>query len=98
MLSSRYGVVSCIKQKTGYEMRFSDWSSDVCASDLLAIAFSVLVYIQSGLVTESIDLTMDEMRVLLIMALGVASFTACMFTHNFIEDDRMDKRMRRLLP
>lgn len=64
----------------------------------LAIAFSVLVYIQSGLVTETIDLTMDEMRVLLIMALGIASFTACMFTHNFIEDDRMDKRMRRLLP
>src|SRR3546814_3461575 len=23
------------KQKTAYEMRFSDWSSDVCSSDLL---------------------------------------------------------------
>src|SRR3546814_16083627 len=23
------------KQKTGYEMRISDWSSDVCSSDLL---------------------------------------------------------------
>src|SRR3546814_6884433 len=27
------------KQKTAYEMRISDWSSEVCSSDLLAIAF-----------------------------------------------------------
>src|SRR3546814_7562298 len=26
------------KQKTAYEMRISDWSSDVCSSDLRAIA------------------------------------------------------------
>src|SRR3546814_10913007 len=24
----------CFKQKTAYEMRISDWSSDVCSSDL----------------------------------------------------------------
>src|SRR3546814_12854148 len=24
----------CVKQKTAYEMRMSDWSSDVCSSDL----------------------------------------------------------------
>src|SRR3546814_15230489 len=32
--------MSCIfffKQKTAYEMRISDWSSDVCSSDLQAI-------------------------------------------------------------
>src|SRR3546814_7152036 len=30
------------KQKTAYEMRISDWSSDVCSSDLvLAIAFDL---------------------------------------------------------
>src|SRR3546814_4377181 len=27
----------CFKQKTAYEMRISDWSSDVCSSDLSAI-------------------------------------------------------------
>src|SRR3546814_1360612 len=27
-------VVFCFKQKTAYEMRISDWSSDVCSSDL----------------------------------------------------------------
>src|SRR3546814_3729001 len=25
----------CFKQKTAYEMRISDWSSDVCSSDLM---------------------------------------------------------------
>src|SRR3546814_9236346 len=28
------------KQKTAYEMRISDWSSDVCSSDLLGSVFS----------------------------------------------------------
>src|SRR3546814_19257044 len=28
------------KQKTAYEMRISDWSSDVCSSDLLVISIS----------------------------------------------------------
>src|SRR3546814_5752813 len=30
------------KQKTAYEMRISDWSSDVCSSDLLAPAMIAL--------------------------------------------------------
>src|SRR3546814_4559993 len=29
------GVFFFFKQKTAYEMRISDWSSDVCSSDLL---------------------------------------------------------------
>src|SRR3546814_3048772 len=28
------------KQKTAYELRISDWSSDVCSSDLVAIGFA----------------------------------------------------------
>src|SRR3546814_7560477 len=27
----------CCKQKTAYEMRISDWNSDVCSSDLLSL-------------------------------------------------------------
>src|SRR3546814_5008767 len=30
------------KQKTAYEMRISDWSSDVCSSDLTVIAYGAL--------------------------------------------------------
>src|SRR3546814_4455144 len=35
-----FDTVMCFfffKQKTAYEMRISDWSSDVCSSDLLAV-------------------------------------------------------------
>src|SRR3546814_14756534 len=28
-------MILCLKQKTAYEMRMSDWSSDVCSSDLI---------------------------------------------------------------
>src|SRR3546814_10823740 len=31
-------IVFFFKQKTAYEMRISDWSSDVCSSDLAAFA------------------------------------------------------------
>src|SRR3546814_1027118 len=31
------GFFFCFKQKTAYEMRISDWSSDVCSSDLLVM-------------------------------------------------------------
>src|SRR3546814_4191989 len=34
--SSLISVVVFFKQKTAYEMRISDWSSDVCSSDLAA--------------------------------------------------------------
>src|SRR3546814_2190741 len=36
-------VVLC-KQKTAYEMRISDWSSDVCSSDLNCLAGADEVY------------------------------------------------------
>src|SRR3546814_4986131 len=32
------------KQKTAYEMRISDWSSDVCSSDLAAAPFPHAIY------------------------------------------------------
>src|SRR3546814_4352336 len=35
------GVFFFFKQKTAYEMRISDWSSDVCSSDLSALLRSV---------------------------------------------------------
>src|SRR3546814_4871897 len=43
LLSVVFSFRSCFrlffffKQKTAYEMRISDWSSDVCSSDLLAL-------------------------------------------------------------
>src|SRR3546814_3413812 len=37
----------CIKQKTAYEMRISDWSSDVCSSDLVVLVSRIQVAIES---------------------------------------------------
>src|SRR3546814_4709843 len=39
-----YFVVFFFKQKTAYEMRISDWSSDVCSSDLVAHTPVALAY------------------------------------------------------
>src|SRR3546814_2557056 len=33
------------KQKTAYEMRISDWSSDVCSSDLLLVAMWIVTLV-----------------------------------------------------
>src|SRR3546814_18377169 len=38
-------VVFFFKQKTAYEMRISDWSSDVCSSDLV-VAFGKVAHYQ----------------------------------------------------
>src|SRR3546814_10433810 len=36
------------KQKTAYEMRISDWSSDVCSSDLFGVATARAISSASG--------------------------------------------------
>src|SRR3546814_2597561 len=44
------------KQKTAYEMRISDWSSDVCSSDLDAgDAFDVALAATPGDVDDDVD-------------------------------------------
>src|SRR3546814_3032379 len=50
------------KQKTAYEMRISDWSSDVCSSDLLVIDHSVMVdYAGSnGAFKKNVDLEYER--------------------------------------
>src|SRR3546814_4403643 len=46
------------KQKTAYEMRISDWSSDVCSSDLLTNDWSSLRFQPSLARQASEDLTL----------------------------------------
>src|SRR3546814_6556051 len=40
MFCNHFLMCFFFKQKTAYELRISDWSSDVCASDLYAIGAS----------------------------------------------------------
>src|SRR3546814_697971 len=54
------------KQKTAYEMRISDWSSDVCSSDLIGgvtdlYAFLLRMFYIDGIVAHA--LTADHLQV-----------------------------------
>src|SRR3546814_18319030 len=53
------------KQKTAYELRISDWSSDVCSSDLHAPAF-----IDQSDDLHEIDLILDHPDALALNLLG----------------------------
>src|SRR3546814_2284997 len=44
---SSYVIVVFFKQKTAYEMRISDWSSDVCSSDLIIMPMTIAWYLSS---------------------------------------------------
>src|SRR3546814_8965560 len=60
---SGLSCLSCFffKQKTAYEMRISDWSSDVCSSDLVEHPFDVLaIFDQLELIRDQLaDLAID---------------------------------------
>src|SRR3546814_7917661 len=43
------------KQKTAYEMRISDWSSDVCSSDLKLLDFGIARIIEEGIAGKGTD-------------------------------------------
>src|SRR3546814_4913549 len=52
----------CFKQKTAYDMRISDWSSDVCSSDLLQllVALEDLLHADRAVVVRLADVLRVE--------------------------------------
>src|SRR3546814_6129301 len=50
-------VICFFKQKTAYEMRISDWSSDVCSSDLTRNAEGIARTLDERHRTRRIDIT-----------------------------------------
>src|SRR3546814_11048214 len=93
------------KQKTAYEVRISDWSSDVCSSDLLlmhprcaSVDYSRLKYILYGAAPIPLDLLRQCMRMFgaqFIQAYGMTETTG---TISMLppgdHDPRGNKRMR----
>src|SRR3546814_8261253 len=64
-------VVFCFfffKQKTAYEMRISDWSSDVCSSDLQPLQcrerFGQVPALQRRSLVECVDLLLDQREIM----------------------------------
>src|SRR3546814_2447486 len=62
------------KQKTAYEMRISDWSSDVCSSDLNFVAFSRHLGDASGQVFVFFILTVAAAEAAIGLAILVTLF------------------------
>src|SRR3546814_15833436 len=59
-------VLFFVKQKTAYELRISDWSSDVCSSDLFSLVdnFTPVTSVPKGFyLTDAIsDHAVDQVR------------------------------------
>src|SRR3546814_13090241 len=58
-------LVFFFKQKTAYEVRISDWSSDVCSSDLRTLRYIEVtesdIALANGLAHDVLGRTLDEL-------------------------------------
>src|SRR3546814_6262699 len=67
------------KQKTAYEMRISDWSSDVCSSDLKSLTYQLPAVALDGcvvVVSPLIALMHDQLRGARAAGIRAASWTS----------------------
>src|SRR3546814_19619781 len=72
------GCVECLfffffKQKTAYEMRISDWSSDVCSSDLIGLyhwIFYVELVIERAGDPHLMDIVVGTVSIALVFLAG----------------------------
>lgn len=64
----------------------------------LSFSFGTLVFLRSGLVVEFLNLSLEAWRAMLIMSLGVCIYVGTKFTCAFVEEDRLDPRLRIWLP
>src|SRR3546814_3932122 len=70
------------KQKTAYEMRISDWSSDVCSSDLVGYQLQGLMMDNEGILPEALnDAAAGGARVLYTMP-TLQNPTGCIMSAN----------------
>src|SRR3546814_19160987 len=73
MLIVVWFVFFCFKQKTAYEMRISDWSSDVCSSDLDAhLLFGFATATEKTLFRELIKISGVGPKLALTVLSGVS--------------------------
>src|SRR3546814_4606583 len=76
------------KQKTAYEMRISDWSSDVCSSDLL-LEQTLKVFARLGV--KLVEMTPPDMEAVTAAANVIISGEASALHANRSEERRVGK-------
>src|SRR3546814_5422711 len=88
------------KQKTAYEMRISDWSSDVCSSDLTAAepraALTCLPTIEACLTAATPILTRREAQVCARVLFGMTSMGIALALGVGEESAMTDRKSTRL--
>src|SRR3546814_7744037 len=62
------------KQKTAYEMRISDWSSDVCSSDLLSSGVTLAISIFSRTAKREVFVERSKFKLVLQVFVPSAIF------------------------
>src|SRR3546814_3318313 len=83
---SRWNFVFFFKQKTAYEMRISDWSSDVCSSDLL-----VIKCLPGGIVLRGPAITASEKATNRSRFGALIQYSPCARCHRRSEERRVGK-------
>src|SRR3546814_15200229 len=78
------------KQKTAYEMRISDWSSDVCSSDLIAADYEVPCLLVADASARTVSLAENVQREAMHPADQFAAFAALVKEGRPIEDIAAD--------
>src|SRR3546814_14279193 len=73
-------VLFFVKQKTAYEMRISDWSSDVCSSDL-RLQLGRLVEVGQGL-GQAAQLVVGETAILIGGKVALIALDGCRVIHD----------------
>src|SRR3546814_2581506 len=63
------------KQKTAYEMRISDWSSDVCSSDLISAVQRAVRTLPIATVTAAVITAMNAAPVIALGTLNTSRST-----------------------
>src|SRR3546814_16232669 len=76
-------MIFFFKQKTAYEMRISDWSSDVCSSDLVVLNYQVVMRI-CGNVSAVRDAALQAVRLAQRSSAAAGAASECRLPRSLI--------------
>src|SRR3546814_9420156 len=85
----------CFKQKTAYEMRISDWSSDVCSSDLIASGKSLVQTCFEALGVPVLDADQVSRDVVMPGTTALAQIATTFGTDFLLPGGELDRRRLR---